>query len=81
MASKSCCLCLRNVYLDAFLSLPLQELLLKRLQGSALSWRGPGASAACASGAFQVSCPVAGDSGEDGNTVAIQNDGVMILKV
>ncbi|OEH79273.1 hypothetical protein cyc_04318 [Cyclospora cayetanensis] len=93
VAKNNCSLCLRSVRLDAFLHLPLQQLLLKQLQGSALSWRGPGGSAPCAGGATvppsglsladkpHSVCPVMGDSGGDGNSVALQNDGVMILKL
>lgn len=85
VANKSCCLCLRNVRLESFLHLPLQQLLLKRWQGSALTWRGPGSAAACsgapAADGAGVSCQVVGDTGGDMNTACLQNDGIMILKV
>ncbi|CDI84405.1 hypothetical protein, conserved [Eimeria praecox] len=85
VANGSCCLCLRNVYLDAFLHLPLQQLLLKRWKGSVVTWRGPGGTAPCcgtaATDAGEAPCPVIGDTGGDRNTASLQNDGVMILKL
>lgn len=85
VANRSCCICLRNVRLESFLHLPLQQLLLKRWQGSALTWRGPGGAAACsgasAADGAGVSCSVVGDTGGDMNAACLQNDGIMILKV
>ncbi|KAL8269705.1 hypothetical protein Esti_006378 [Eimeria stiedai] len=87
LAAKSCCFCLRNVTTDAFLSLHVQQLLLKRLQASLLSWRGPASSPACTTAKNAISenqqnsCPVVGDGGGDRNVAALQNDGTLILKV
>ncbi|CDJ58273.1 hypothetical protein, conserved [Eimeria maxima] len=85
LVNGSCCLCLRNVSLDAFLHLPLQQLLLRRWNGSLLTWRGPGGSAPCCGTATienpGAPCPVIGDTGGDRNTASLQNDGVMILKL
>ncbi|KAL8443299.1 hypothetical protein Emag_005946 [Eimeria magna] len=87
IAAKSCCLCLRNVTADAFLSLDVQQLLLKQLQASLVSWRGPASSPACPASTNgitehqQTSCPVIGDGGGNGNAAALQNDGTLILKV
>ncbi|KAL8433584.1 hypothetical protein Efla_000728 [Eimeria flavescens] len=88
VAAGTCCICLRHVCAASFLSLPLQQLLIKQLQGSALSWRGPGASAPCPAAAatadaapLNACCPVAGDGGADRNVAALQSNGVLILKV
>ncbi|CDJ67101.1 hypothetical protein, conserved [Eimeria necatrix] len=85
VANRSCCICLRNVRLESFLHLPLQQLLLKRWQGSVLTWRGPGGAAACsgasAADGAGVSCSVVGDTGGDMNAACLQNDGIMILKL